>query len=120
MAGSDWNRLLDRLLAEDLTVAEHRLALALARSLLGWQRLGGPLGEQLLRERARFDGRTFERARDGLIAKGILSYESGGRGRGKRSTYTLILGEEKPAVERDFERTEKPAVERVFTAGRKS
>jgi hypothetical protein len=78
---SDWNRLLERLLAEKLTVAEHRLALALARQLLGWKRTEAPLGQALLRNVAGLDGRSFERALAGLIEKRLVNVTGGGPGR---------------------------------------
>jgi hypothetical protein len=56
---SDWNLLLERLLAVPLTANEHRLALALARYTLGYRRRASEVGEQLLRERSGItDGRA--------------------------------------------------------------
>ena len=69
MTLSNWNRLLERLLAEDLTVAEQRLALTIARCTLGWQKNEYRIGRARLRELSGLDGRNFERARDGLVAK---------------------------------------------------
>lgn len=117
MAGSKWNLLLDRLLAQKLTVAEHRLALALARLLLGWNRDGTHLGEAMIRKAAGLDGRTFDRARQGLIEKGLLDYIPGRGGRGNRGHYQLVL--ETPAVEREIEGLETPAVDRAISPERK-
>lgn len=113
MAGSKWNRLLDRLLAEKLTLAEHRLALALARLLLGWNRDGTYLGEALIRSTTGLDGRDFTRARQGLIEKGLLNYIPGRGGRGNRGHYQLVL--ETPGVDREIEAPETPAVDRVIS-----
>jgi hypothetical protein len=83
MALSNWNQYIDRLLAADLTVAEHRLALSFARALLGWNQTEGGVGRKKLRELANLDGRTFSRALDALAAKGIITIlEPGGPGRG--------------------------------------
>ena len=111
---SDWNAYLERLLAAKLTVAEYRLALALGRLVLGYRCTERALGEGLIRETADLDGRTFTRARAGLIARGLIVYEPGKRGRGRRSIYRLTFSE-KPAVERVLEGEEKPAVERGIT-----
>jgi hypothetical protein len=98
---SDWNRLIDRLLDVELTVHEHRLALAIARSTLGYRRRSERLGERLLRKRSGIgDGRSFQRARDGLVEAGLLRYEPGRRGPGNRSTYELLLDAELPALTR--------------------
>jgi hypothetical protein len=110
---SDWNRLLERLLAEKLTVAEHRLALALARQLLGWKRTEAPLGQALLRNVAGLDGRSFERALAGLIEKRLVNVTGGGPGRGKRATYTLMLDPQTPALQRAITDTETPAPQRA-------
>jgi hypothetical protein len=103
---SRWNRLVECVLAEDgLTVAELRLALALARLLPGWRRPEARLGRQLLRDTARLDGRNLERARQGLVARGILAYTPGKRGRGNRGLYSFL-----PWID------EKTAPQRLFTA----
>jgi hypothetical protein len=114
MAGSNWNRWHDALLAQSLTVAEHRLALALGRLILGWNYVERDLGRALICEVAGgMDRRTFERARAGLVSKGLIRYTPGSAGRGRRSSYALILdGTEKAAVERPFDEPEKAAVER--------
>ena len=96
---SRWNRLIERLLAEDdLTIAELRLALALARLLPGWRRPEARLGRQMLRDVARLDGRDFERARDGLVRRGLLDYTPGKPGRGNRGNYSLLpwIDEKRP------------------------
>jgi hypothetical protein len=110
---SDWNRLLERLLAADLTVSEMRLALALARSTLGYRRHSSSLGDRHLRDRAGLHGRSFEKARQGLIGAGLLDYEKGTCGRGHRSRYTLLL-DEKTAPARAFSEEKKTAPERDF------
>lgn len=118
---SNWNLLFERKLelGPALSLDEHRLLDALARCLLGFNRTSDRLGEALLRERSGLHGRSFERARGGLVEKGLLVFESGGRGRGKRSLYALVLvPEENPATERDFEPAddlgENPAPERDY------
>jgi hypothetical protein len=111
---SDWNRLLERLLALNLTQAETRLALAIARQLLGWNRTSAPLGQRLLRDTAGLDGRSFKRALQGLVEKGYVSVNGGGPGRGKRTTYTLHLDTEKPAQERAITGVAKPAPQRAI------
>lgn len=120
MAGSTWNLLMERLLDERLTVAEHRLALALGRAICGWNRRSNRVGETYLRELAQLDGRSFVRARRRLIERGVLSYEAGNGGRGNRSLYTLHLDRETPAVAREIMTTETPAVERVKEPKRNS
>lgn len=116
---SKWNQWLDRMLAADLTENERRLCEALARLLLGWRRNGHGLGERLIRETARLDGRSFARARASLIEKGLLAYTPGKPGRGNRSTYELVL-EEKPASERAISEPGKPAPQRAKHAERKA
>ena len=93
---SDWNLMLERLLAAPLTANEWRLAAAIARSTLGYRTRSAGIGERLLQERSNLtDRRGFERARAGLIEAGILRYTPGSVGRGNRSTYELILDPEK-------------------------
>jgi hypothetical protein len=96
---SPWNAYLDRVLSCDLNASEHQLVLVLMRLILGYQKSEQHLGRELIRERARMDGRTLERARAGLVAKGLLEYESGGRGQGRRSRYRLLLGDATPLEE---------------------
>lgn len=120
MAGSNWNQYIDALLATELTVAEHRLALALARLTLGWNRTDNHLGEALLRDTANLDGRNFTRARDALVAKGLLHYEPGTRGRGNRGFYAIPSTTQKPALERVIQGSEKPAPQRVNRASVKT
>jgi len=110
---SDWNRLLERLLAEEgLTVAELRLALALARLLLGWKRSSAPLGRALLRQTAGLDGRTFERTLASLVRRGLVQVEPGRIGKGNRAVYTLNLLPEKAALQRPIEQVEKAVPQR--------
>lgn len=90
---SDWNDYLDLLLArDDLTAGEWRLAVGLARNLLGFRRRQDRIGERLLMESSGFGYRmNFVRARDGLVAKKLVEYEPGGKGRGHRSRWKLPL-----------------------------
>ena len=106
---SDWNQFIDRGLAEDLGLEEMRLWLALGRNLLGYRRRADRLGEMLLREASGLHGRSFERARRGLVERGMLRFESGGGGRGRRSLYELLLDGETPAEERAYVAGETPA-----------
>jgi hypothetical protein len=92
--GSLWNAWLDAKLAVDLTVAEHKLADALARNVIGF---GGKtiesLGNNLLRREARLSGFNLDKARDGLAQKGLIAFQSSGKGRGARTSYTLLPDE---------------------------
>ncbi len=115
--GSNWNAWHDRLLAAPkLTPNEALLATALARIILGWNLTEERLGGKLIRATAgNMHGRSFERARDGLVEKGLLRYVPGSVGRGNRGTYSLLLLDtEKTAVAREFETVEKTAVAREF------
>lgn len=121
--GSNWNGWMEAVCAADLTVAEHRLAAALGREILGWRKTSDRIGARRLRELARLDGRTFERARQGLVEKGLLRYIPGKVGRGGRGYYELletadperpIEGPEKTAVERAIRTEEKTAPERAI------
>ena len=106
---SDWNLWLDRLIALDLGVEETRLVHVLGRFLLGHRTREDRFGEDLLRATARLHGRSFERAREGLVAKGLLHFERGSVG-GQRGLYRLLLdgddasdgGDVNPAPERAF------------------
>jgi hypothetical protein len=100
---SDWNLYLERVLSLRLNVSEFRLALAVARCTLGWNTRKNAVGQQHLRQLSGLHGRSFERARDNLVAAGLFAVERGRGGRGNRDTYRLLLGdEETPARERDF------------------
>ena len=105
---SDWNRYLDRKLALDLRLEAYRLADAIARNTLGWNTRENEIGQHLLRREARLHGRSFERARDELVAAGLVRFTRGTGGRGHRDRYELLLDEETPAVER-ANRSETPA-----------
>ncbi len=107
---SDYNVFHERLLDAGLGTEEWQLAIALVRLLLGFRVRSQRVGEDLLRESSRLHhGRSFKRARDGLIYKGLLSYEPPEHtGRGHRGTYTLLFGDETPASERDIA-SETPA-----------
>jgi hypothetical protein len=105
-----WNLYLEAKLALDLTIEEGRLADAIARNTLGFRVEGEHLGRQLLRDESRLHGRSLDRARDGLIAKGLLRFDPGEPGRGHRSFYALVLDpEEKAAQERPIPSEEKAA-----------
>lgn len=122
---SRWNLYIEALLAADLTAAEYRLALALMRLILGYRLAERDLGDRLLRKTAgtkdgrtlAMDGRTFARARAGLVAKGLLVYRPGVPG-GGRSHYALAeSGHPLPAAERAqvtaVERSQLPAQARA-------
>jgi hypothetical protein len=97
---------MERILAEDdLTVAELRLAIALARLLPGWRRTEARLGIRLIRHTARLDGRSFERARQGLVQRGILTFTPGKVGRGHAGLYSFLPWiDEKTAPQRTITR----------------
>src|SRR4051812_15674465 len=98
---SKWNLFLERKLGTHppLGVYEHRLADAIARNTLGYGgRVTRPIGEQLLRTEANLDGRSFQRARQGLVEKGVIRYHSPGRAR--RTVYTVTLTDE-PTVDEE-------------------
>jgi Bacteriophage replication protein O len=108
---SDWNLLLERLLGAPLTANEYRLALAIARSTLGYRRRSERLGRRLLQEHSGItDARGFDRARRGLVEAGLLRYTPGRVGRGNRSTYELVLDPEKAALRRPKRRLRKGRV----------
>lgn len=97
---SKWNLFLERKLEADppLGVYEHRLADANARNTLGYGgKITRPLGEQLLRTEADLDSRSFQRARQGLVDKGIIRYQSPGRNR--RTVYTVTLTDDDPVID---------------------
>jgi hypothetical protein len=97
---SNWNLYLERKLGADppLGVYEHRLADAIARNTLGYGgRLTRPIGEQLLRTEAELDGRSFQRARQGLVDKGLIRYRSPGGNR--RTVYTVTLTHDEAPVD---------------------
>jgi hypothetical protein len=103
---SDWNDYLDLLLArDDLGAEEWRLAIALARNMIGYRKREDRLGDDLLRRASGLHGRSLERARTALATKHLIHYEAGTPGRGHRSLYRLPL--EKPAPPRAL--PEKPA-----------
>jgi hypothetical protein len=105
---SDWNRWMERLLTArpKLTAEEFRLGLALGRLLLGFRVRSDALGDRLVRDTAQFHGRSLEAAREALVAKGLVLFDQGSRGRGNRSVYTLLLGApEKTGDGRAFEKT---------------
>jgi hypothetical protein len=110
---SDYTEYLERLLAEDLGAEEWRLAAALVRCLLGHRKRSEYLGRELLRDTSGLHGRSLERARAGLVERGLLRYEPATPGRGHRSRYELLI--EKAAPERHFTAPEKAAPERHLT-----
>ncbi len=112
---SDWNLAIELLLAADLSAEESRLGLAIVRETIGYRERRRAIGQHRLREWTGMHGRSFDRAREGLVEKGIVSVERGGRGRGNRDVYEVLLDVEKPALERaDAEPLEKPALERAI------
>ena len=106
---SDWTLFLERKLALPLTLEASRLLDAIARNTLGWNSRSNEIGHDLLRGQARLHGRSFERARDELIARRIILLERGKPGRGHRDHYTLLLDEETPLQSGISSGTEKPA-----------
>jgi hypothetical protein len=91
------NAFVERCLQADLTEQEWRLAAALELSILGYwdkaaeaYKIEERLGEALLRSLSRLHGRSFQRARDGLIEKGVIvRFKPGKAGRGNRALYVL-------------------------------
>jgi len=81
---------LERKLAADLTMEESRLADTLALLILRWS-YSRRLGRQLLRDASGLHGRSVERARDGLVEKGLLDYRPSRSGGTQRSLYTLVV-----------------------------
>jgi hypothetical protein len=100
---SNWNLWLERLLEVDLTGEELRLGVALAREILGWRKTEDKLGSRQLRERSRLHGRSFERAREGLVEKRRIEFEPGASGRGNAALYRLLLHPETSAETRAFD-----------------
>jgi hypothetical protein len=100
---SDWNTAVERLLAADLTAEEHQLGLALVRETIGYRVRARAVGQQKLRDLARLHGRSFDRARKGLVAKRVVRVTPGRGGRGNRDSYEILLDEQIPAGERAFE-----------------
>jgi hypothetical protein len=88
---SDYNDVIDAALRKHLTAEEHQLFLALIRNLLGYANLVDGLGEDLLLWTTGFgDRRSLVRAREGLVAKKVLRFTPGKRGRGHRARYELL------------------------------
>jgi hypothetical protein len=119
---SHWNLLMDRLATEKLTAAEGQLVHAIARNTIGWNRPGGNyLGMKKLRADAgNMDGRSFGKARDGLIAKGLLQWVPGKPGKGNRGFYQLLLDtEQKTVPERSLQTEEKTAPQRSLAGAPK-
>jgi len=86
-----WNQMVRRLLAEDgLTLQELRLAMAIGSETYGWYREEASVGRNRLREAAKLDGRSFDRAVSSLCDRGLLEVVRGSRGRGKRALYRLL------------------------------
>lgn len=104
---SDWNRYLDRKLELRLNLEAAHLADALAREVLGYNTRRRAIGQRRLRDLTGFHGRSFERAREELVAAGLFGYVPGTGGRGNRDEY-VFLPDETPAPAREFDR-ETPA-----------
>lgn len=112
---SDWNLYIERKLGLKLVLEESRLADAIARYTLGWNGRENEVGQDLLRDLARLHGWSFERARAGLVEKGLVVVRPGAGGRGNRDHYRLLLDGESPAPEREIPGdAETPAEERGF------
>jgi hypothetical protein len=114
------NNFIERCLAAKLGAEEWRLAAALDLHILSFYDKDaraylteGFVGDALLRATGRLHGRSLDRARNGLIEKGLTRFEPGTLGAGHRSFYKPNTdAPEKPAQERAFdEPPEKPASE---------
>jgi hypothetical protein len=109
---SDWNMFHELVGRSRLNATEARLASAIARCLLGWNKREAPIGRARLLEFAPMDKRSFDRAVAGLVAKGVIAVGAGSRGRGHRTTYAILLDSEKAATQRPLPPLEKAAPER--------
>jgi hypothetical protein len=114
---SPWNAYLDMVLAANLKHEELRRAIALARYIIGWKResnriVSNHIGRDLLRDATGLHGKSFERARDALVARGLLAFKSSGPGRGKRTYYELPI----PYIAAPEWPIENAAPERQFTS----
>jgi hypothetical protein len=105
---SDWNLYLERKASLQLGLEASRLADAIARYTLGFNTRTNEVGQRLLRDFAPLHGMSFERAREELVATGLVRFSRGSGGRGNRDTYELVLDEQPPAEERAFA-SETPA-----------
>jgi len=110
---SRWNLWLDRVSAADLAHEELRLAVVLAREVLGWNVEQRGIGEKRLRASSKLHGRSLERARDGLREKGLIEFTAGTRGRAGAAVYRLMLRSEMPAPARANDAGEMPAPRRA-------
>jgi hypothetical protein len=106
---SRWNRFLDHRLevGAELTADGHRLADALMRSILGWNKTEERLGREYLRELTGLHGRSLDRGIANLLGVGLIVIEKGGRGRGKRTLYRLIFEPEEMPPSRGLLRPRK-------------
>jgi hypothetical protein len=104
-----------RLALVKLTAGETQLVHAIAANTIGRKRLNGNyIGMKKLRADAgNMDGRSFSKARDGLIAKGLLRWIPGKPGKGNRGFYQLLLDpQQKTVPERSLQTEEKTAPQR--------
>jgi hypothetical protein len=88
---SDWNLAVESLLGAELTLEELKLGLAIVRETLGYNRRERAVGQRLLRDWTGFHGRSFDRAREGLLEKWDVQLTRGQGGRGNRDSYLLLL-----------------------------
>jgi hypothetical protein len=111
---SNWNLLMERLAGGGLTANERRLLAAIGRYTIGYPDLAGKVGRATLRAFVGdMDNRSFDKARDGLVAAGVIAVDEGSPGRGHSARYALLLDGEKVAEERPIpEPVEKVALQR--------
>lgn len=123
MTLSNWNLLLEQMLAADVTQTAYRVWLAIARWTQGYPGNKGYVGRDLLREAAGregkpLDARSFDRGVAELCEHGLLVVIPGKPGRGNRGHYKLVLRRgEKAAAPRPFEAVEKVATQRPLAKG---
>jgi len=110
--GSRWNRWHEALLRSDLKHEELRLGVALGREILGWNETSRRVSDRRLRDLARLHGRSLDRAREGLVEKGLVRHTPGTVGRGGAGMYELGLDGEMPAPARANPPSEMPARQR--------
>ena len=91
-----WDALLEKEQARALSLDERALLYSLARQLFAESRVGARLDSEELKQASDLDTGEFQQARNGLVVKGVLHFDGGGRGGGHQ--YTLLL--DLPAPER--------------------
>lgn len=87
--GSLWNPYFDRVLEQEppLGAEELRLAIVVARLVFGYNETERRLGTDLVRRESKLHGRSLDRARNRLVARGLLHVEPGSPGRGHRTLW---------------------------------